>query len=86
MQHVTITTKGTCCKRFDCNIDDSGCLHGITFLGGCRGNLTALCSLLEGVKAQDVCNKFMSLSCGNKGTSCMQEFAKGVAQALTTKE
>ena len=82
MKRISIATKGTCCKRFDCTIDDDGCLHNITFLGGCKGNLTALCMLLEGKPVKDVCEKFKDLSCGNKDTSCMQELSKGLARVL----
>ena len=47
-------TSGVCSKEISYDIDENGCIHNVSFLGGCNGNLKGIGSLVEGMKVEDV--------------------------------
>ena len=49
--------------------------------GGCNGNLKGICALLEGMKAQDVVDRFSGIRCGFKKTSCPDQIAQAIKKA-----
>lgn len=75
-------TKGTCSQRILFEIDE-GILHNVQFLGGCNGNLKGIGSLVEGMDAQQVIEKLEGTTCGMKSTSCPDQLAKALKEALT---
>ena len=81
MAHFTYTPEGVCSKLIDFDIVD-GKLHNICFLGGCNGNLTAISKLLEGADAQWTIQRLRGNTCGAKPTSCADQLAKAIDQAL----
>lgn len=74
-------TKGTCSQRILFEIDD-GLLHNVQFLGGCNGNLKGIGSLVEGMAAQQVIERLEGTTCGMKPTSCPDQLAKAIKEAL----
>ena len=82
MSHFTYVPVGVCSKLIDFDIVD-GKLHNISFLGGCNGNLKAIGKLLEGADARWAINTLRGNTCGNKPTSCADQLAQAVEQALT---
>ena len=74
-------TKGTCSQRIIFDIDD-GVLHNVQFLGGCNGNLKGIGSLVEGMPAQQVVERLEGTTCGMKPTSCPDQLAKAIKEAL----
>ncbi|MBO7419483.1 MAG: TIGR03905 family TSCPD domain-containing protein [Bacteroidaceae bacterium] len=81
MAHYSYIPEGVCSKCIDFDIED-GKLHNIRFTNGCDGNLKAISKLLEGADAQWAVNRLRGNTCGNKNTSCADQFAKAVGQAL----
>jgi len=81
MAHFTYTPEGVCSKLIDFDIID-GKLHNICFLGGCNGNLKAISKLLEGADARWATNTLRGNTCGNKTTSCADQLARAIEQAL----
>lgn len=75
-------TKGTCSQRIFFEIED-GILHNVQFLGGCNGNLKGIGSLVEGMPAQQVVERLEGTTCGMKPTSCPDQLAKAIKEALT---
>lgn len=75
-------TKGTCSQRILFEIED-GILHNVQFLGGCNGNLKGIGSLVEGMPAQQVIERLEGTTCGMKATSCPDQLAKALKEALT---
>ena len=75
----TYRTHGTCSRSitFDINGD---VVTGVSFEGGCNGNLKAIAKLCEGMKAEEISAKLAGNLCGNKGTSCADQLAKAVME------
>lgn len=51
---VTYQTHGTCSKYICINVDENGVVQDAQFIGGCDGNTKGVCSLIRGMKAQEV--------------------------------
>ena len=77
----TYKTKGTCSTRikFDLN---NGIVSGVEFTNGCNGNLKAISKLVEGMEAEKVIELLDGNTCGMKPTSCADQLAKALAEAL----
>ena len=74
-------TKGTCSTKINFDLRD-GKLHSVSFEDGCDGNLKALGILVEGMDAGEVVNKLKGLRCGRRKSSCGDQLAVAVAQAV----
>lgn len=75
-------TKGTCSQLIEFNLDDQHKVHDVKFTGGCNGNLKGIGRLVEGMDAQEVIDKLEGTTCGFKNTSCPDQLAKALKQAL----
>ena len=53
-------------------------LHNVSFRGGCNGNLKAIGRLVEGKDAREVADILRGNTCGLRGTSCADQFAKAI--------
>lgn len=62
---------------------EDGKLHNVTFMGGCPGNTVAIGKLLEGADAQKAADILRGNQCGDRGTSCADQLAIAIDQALT---
>ena len=80
MQH-TYTTKGTCSREILFEIED-GKLTNVQFIGGCNGNLKGICSLVEGMDVEEVIARLEGTTCGPKNTSCPDQLATALKEAL----
>ena len=74
-------TKGTCSQRIFFEIEE-GKLKNVQFLGGCNGNLKGICALVEGMDVQEVINRVQGIHCGMKPTSCPDQLATALKEAL----
>ena len=77
MKHVSFSPKGVCAMQIDFDIED-GKLHNVRFIGGCNGNLKAIGRLGEGKDAKEVADILRGNTCGMKGTSCADQFARAI--------
>ncbi len=78
----TYYTRGTCSSQIDFDIDDQGILRDVTFYGGCHGNLQGISILVRDMPASDVIAKLQGIRCGYKNTSCPDQLANALRQAL----
>jgi len=74
-------TTGTCAKEINFELRD-GKVHSVSFVDGCNGNLKSLGILVEGMDAEELVRKLKGVHCGRKKTSCGDQLATAVAQAL----
>ncbi len=74
-------TKGVCSKQINFDLVD-GKLHNVSFVGGCNGNLKGICSLVEGQDAKEVIGRLEGIRCGFKNTSCPDQLAQALKEAL----
>ncbi len=51
---VTYQTHGTCSKYICISVYENGVVQDAQFIGGCDGNTKGVCSLIRGMKAQEV--------------------------------
>lgn len=78
---VEYKTTGTCAKVIHFERENDGRISGISFEGGCNGNLKAISKLCEGMKAEEIYAKLAGNTCGNRNTSCADQLAKAVMSA-----
>ncbi len=81
MASYNYVPSGVCSRKIFFDIED-GKLHNISFIGGCDGNLRAISKLLEGQDAQRAVDILKGNDCGGRGTSCADQLAIAVEQAL----
>ena len=74
-------TKGTCSQKIFFDIED-GKLINVKFLGGCNGNLQGISALVEGMDAEEIIRRVEGIHCGMKPTSCPDQLAKALKEAL----
>lgn len=74
-------TKGTCSRSIQFELND-GIISNVSFEGGCNGNLKGIAALAEGKKADEVIEILSGIRCGFKSTSCPDQFAKALEEAL----
>lgn len=82
MKHYEFKQTGVCSRTVSFDLDDEQYLHNVHFVGGCPGNLAAICKLVEGRKAEEVASILEGNTCGAKSTSCANEFSKNILKAL----
>ena len=82
MQDYTIQTNHVCAKQISFSLEN-GKLHNIKFHGGCPGNTLAISKLLEGADAVKTVQILKGKDCGGKGTSCADQLARGIEEALS---
>ena len=75
-------TSGTCSSAIEIDLSESGIINDVAFIGGCNGNTKGISSLVRGQKAEDVINRLEGIRCGMRHTSCPDQLAKALRQAL----
>ena len=76
-------TKGTCSRAIDIDLDETtGTIRSVRFTGGCNGNTKGLTALVEGQKATDVIARLQGIRCGMRPTSCPDQLAEALTEAL----
>ena len=69
---------GVCSKEIQFDLDDQNRIHNVRFLGGCNGTLQGLASLVEWMDVEDAIHRLSGIKCGEKATSCPDQFAKAL--------
>lgn len=85
MKNYRMKTQGVCSQEVDFSIED-GKIYNVQFIGGCPGNTAAIGKLLEGTDAQRAVDLLKGNTCGYKPTSCADQLARGVEEALEEDE
>ena len=75
------TTKGTCSRQIIFEVEE-GKLKNVQYIGGCNGNLKGISKLVEGMDVQEVISRLEGTTCGMKNTSCPDQLAQALKQAL----
>jgi uncharacterized protein (TIGR03905 family) len=74
-------TRGTCARMIEFELDGET-VKNVRFEGGCNGNLKGIGSIVEGMNANDVIAKLEGIRCGFKTTSCPDQLAKALREAV----
>lgn len=78
-------TKGVCSRNISFDIVE-GRVTNVRFDGGCAGNTKGIASLIEGMDATEAIRRMEGIQCGFKGTSCPDQLAKAIRQALNEQQ
>ena len=78
----TVRPRGICPMQIKFEIDENNKLKNVSFLGGCSGNTKGLSSLVEGMDVNDVINRLSGIDCNGKGTSCPDQLARAIKEAI----
>ena len=73
--------KGVCSQQIIIELNDD-VIENLRVLGGCAGNLQGISALVRGMKAQDAIERLRGIRCGFKNTSCPDQIAKALEEAL----
>lgn len=71
---------GVCARGIEFEIKDNK-LTGVSFQGGCNGNLKGIGSLVEGMDVDEAIEKLSGITCGFKKTSCPDQLALALKEA-----
>ncbi|MGN0072738.1 MAG: TIGR03905 family TSCPD domain-containing protein [Coriobacteriales bacterium] len=82
MSQYSYRTVGTCSRAISFELDEDKRVHNVMFMGGCNGNLKGIAQLVEGMPAQEVIDRVAGTTCGPKRTSCPDQLACALQQAL----
>ena len=81
MQHISYTPQGVCAQNISFDIEN-GKIFNVKFIGGCMGNLCAISKLIDGKDAKEVASILKGNDCRGKGTSCADQLAQAILEAL----
>ena len=74
-------TSGTCSSAINLEVEGD-IIKSVSFTGGCNGNLQGISRLVEGMKVEDAISRLKGIRCGFKNTSCPDQLAKALKEAV----
>ena len=83
--NYTYRTKGTCSQAIQFEIEDNK-VHNVQFTGGCSGNTQGVARLIEGMDVNEAISRIDGIRCGMRPTSCPDQLATALKQALKEKQ
>ena len=75
-------TSGVCSSAISFEIDNEGKVRDVKFQGGCSGNTQGVAALVEGMDATEAVKRLEGIRCGFRPTSCPDQLAKALKEAL----
>lgn len=78
---INYTPKGVCSRNI-CIEVSNGVIESVKFMGGCHGNTQGVAALVKGMKVADVIEKLEGINCNGRGTSCPDQLARALKEAL----
>jgi len=73
--------QGVCARRMLIQVEE-GVVTDLQVVGGCSGNLQGIVQLVKGLPVKEVISKLEGIRCGVKPTSCPDQLACALKQAL----
>ena len=61
---------------------EDGKVHNVQFVGGCNGNTQGVARLVEGMDVNEAISRMKGIDCNGRGTSCPDQLAKALEQAI----
>lgn len=78
---INYTPRGVCSRNITIEVND-GIIDSVKFMGGCHGNTQGVAALVKGMKVTEAIEKLEGINCNGRGTSCPDQLAKALKQAL----
>ena len=70
----TFQPRGVCSRAMTVEVDDQGVIRDLQVVGGWKG-----------MKAEEAIARLKGINCGGRGTSCPDQFARGLEAAMAQK-
>ena len=80
MTHITYSTKGTCSRQIDVDINDKSIIEEVKFTGGCSGNTQGVAALVAGMSVDEAIARLDGIKCGPRPTSCPDQLARALKE------
>lgn len=77
--------RGVCSNKIEIELDGN-VIENVRFYGGCNGNLKAMAVLIKGKTVEEIIPLLSGIKCGFKSTSCGDQLAKGLQEALEAQK
>ena len=81
MKEIVYKTRGVCSREIHVTVEDDT-ITACQFIGGCHGNTQGVAALVVGMKVADAIAKLDGIDCRGKGTSCPDQLAKALKEAI----
>ena len=81
MKSIHYTTKGVCSRAIDIEIEGD-VIRSVRFHGGCAGNTQGVAALVRDMPVREAIARLSGIRCGFKPTSCPDQLATALKQAL----
>lgn len=79
----TYIPRGVCSRMIEVEIEDDTIIE-CKFMGGCSGNTQGVARLVQGMDVYDAIDKLEGIDCGGRGTSCPDQLAKALNEAINS--
>ena len=73
--------RGVCSREMRVDVED-GVIRSFQVQGGCSGNLQGISRLVEGMPVEETIRRLEGIRCGFKATSCPDQLAQALKQAV----
>lgn len=83
--NIEYKTKGVCSQKIEIVLDGD-VIQSVKFHGGCNGNTQGVAALAKGMKVQDYIARCKGIKCGFKQTSCPDQLAVALEEALAARQ
>lgn len=82
MFHYDFKPRGVCSRAIHVDLNDTGdTIEGVSFEGGCNGNLKAIGKLTKGMPVSKVVELLRGNTCGPRKTSCADQLTYALTSA-----
>lgn len=78
---ITYQPRGVCSRQMNIEVEN-GVVQSLEVIGGCSGNLQGIAALIKGMKVEEAIARMEGIRCGFKPTSCPDQVAQALKQAL----
>ena len=78
---MTYKTKGVCSREINFEVEDNK-VKNVQFVGGCSGNTQGVARLIDGMDIDEAISRIEGIQCGFRPTSCPDQLAQALKQAL----
>lgn len=81
MQTFHFSPRGVCTRAIEITLEGE-IIREVRFQGGCAGNTQGVAALVRGMSAKDAIERLSGIRCGFKSTSCPDQLAIALTEAL----
>lgn len=83
-KHIEYKTSGTCSRMIYLDVED-GVITDCRFVAGCPGNTLGVATLVKGMRVEEAISRLRGIRCGSKPTSCPDQLARALEEAIAEK-